>query len=397
VATRKAVASGGGHPNVIFYGTFSPDGKTFVTSGGKKNVSGEIKVWDVASWTLRATLGGFRSWVGCTRFSPDGQIMIASADHGGQRGEVRVYDMRPPIRLSGTYRPDGTPVWSIAYSPNGTRLAAAVGLWTQHGRIFFRDLNTGASVARHQSYLGLRSVAYSKGGQTMVFGGYDGSVGVSSPGWWPEELRKPAATVNAVAIASDGQRVASASQDGSLEIWDLKSTESHRVKYGVVAWSLAFRPDGAALATGGLDGIVRLIVDEKTTELRGHSLGVTGVAFDPVGNTLASASWDKGVKLWDLASKRVVATLEGHEQPVWGVAFSPNGSLLATCDGFDGKPAEGHVIVWDVATRGVRARLTADTCIRCVAFAPDGKTLAAGGNDGVVRFWDLGDAATTIR
>jgi WD40 repeat protein len=50
-----------------------------------------------------------------------------------------------------------------------------------------------------------------------------------------------------------------------------------------------------------------------------------------------------------------------------------------------------------VATRGVRARLTADTCIRCVAFAPDGKTLAAGGNDGVVRFWDLGDAATTIR
>jgi WD40 repeat protein len=78
-----------------------------------------------------------------------------------------------------------------------------------------------------------------------------------------------------VAIASDGQRIASASQDGSLEIWDLKSTESHRVKYGDVTWSLAFNPDGAALATGGRDGTVRLIVDEKTTELRGHSLGVT--------------------------------------------------------------------------------------------------------------------------
>ncbi len=109
------------------------------------------------------------------------------------------------------------------------------------------------------------------------------------------------------------------------------------------------------------------------------------MAFSPRGRTLASASADGTVRLWDVRARRPRGyPLTGHTDAVNAVAFSPDGRTLASAS------ADGTVRLWDVRTRRPRGYpLTGHTdAVNAVAFSPDGRTLASGGTDRTVRLWD---------
>ncbi len=97
----------------------------------------------------------------------------------------------------------------------------------------------------------------------------------------------------------------------------------------------------------------------------------------------ASASEDKAVKMWDLATGQEVLTLKGHTSAVWSVAFSPDGQRLASAS------QDKTVKVWDAAMGQEALTLRGHTdVVRSVAFSPDGLRLASASKDQTVKVWD---------
>jgi uncharacterized protein (TIGR03067 family) len=170
-------------------------------------------------------------------------------------------------------------------------------------------------------------------------------------------------------------------------------------------WSVAFSPDAKRLATASGDKTVKVwdaATGQELLTLKGHTAHVGSVAFSPDGKRLASASEDETVKVWDAATGQEALTLKGdtagwnptvtvwdlvtgqqsltfkgHNEMVFGVTFSPDGKRLAST-------STESVKVWDAATGQESVTLKGHAI--SVAFSPDGKRLASAGVD--VKVWD---------
>jgi WD40 repeat protein len=116
--------------------------------------------------------------------------------------------------------------------------------------------------------------------------------------------------------------------------------------------------------------------------LSGHTDAVLDVAFTPDGRTLASASGDRTVRLWDVARARQVAVLRQDDR-VRAVGFAPDGRTLASGG------ADGRVWLWDVARRRHVEGPRRGYAVTSVGFTPDGRTLVVGSEDGTVSLWNL--------
>jgi WD40 repeat protein len=150
---------------------------------------------------------------------------------------------------------------------------------------------------------------------------------------------------------------------------------------------ITYSPDGTRLASASLDGTVILwdVASRKPlATLQGHKDGVIEVAFSPDGTMLASASLDRTIILWDLTRRKPIATLVGHKDGVYGVAFRPDGKQLASAS------LDHTVILWDVDSRHPLATLAGHRdAVYAVAFCPDGKHLASASLDHTAILWDV--------
>jgi WD40 repeat protein len=200
-----------------------------------------------------------------------------------------------------------------------------------------------------------------------------------------------------VAFSPDGGHLASGDLDGNVTIWDARKGDKLRnfPAHNRRVWALAFSPDGQFLATGAREDHLVKVWDVARRQLvhtfANHTDGIAGLVFSPNGEHLGSASLDRTVRLWDLASGREVLTFGAHAQPLApnGLAFCADGQRLMSVS------VDGVVKVWDAATGETISTPPLSPpgagwdvgWLACAAFSLDGRWLALGGENGTVKVY----------
>jgi cytochrome c len=196
------------------------------------------------------------------------------------------------------------------------------------------------------------------------------------------QLRGHGGPVRALAITPDGAGAVSGSFDTSAIRWSLARNAAEQVLrfHDGAVNAVALVNDGR-VATSGEDAKIAIWKPgepKPAIVFEGHTAPVVALAASPDGAWLASASWDRTVRLWPLAGG-TPRVLEGHQDNANGVAFTPDGRSLVSA-GYD-----ATLRVWPLAGGGSPAIVTVPTPLNSVAVAPDGEIVAAGA-DGKVYF-----------
>jgi WD40 repeat protein len=242
--------------------------------------------------------------------------------------------------------------------------------------------------------------------------------------------------VRSIVFSPDGQLVASANSDETIKLWDVRTGNLQSTLGDHLGWNrLAFSPDGQFLAsvsqdtvrtwnviTGKLlgvwgphrDAIKEFLFspDNKFLAFAPYLLGyswdatgsvfftafensserITGLAFSADGQTLASASMDMKIRLWDVTTRQTVGILEGHShsREIEILAFSHDGRLIVSGS------RDGTVVLWDVKTKQVMGVFWGhSTSVTALCFSPDARLLASASFDDTIRIWGVGTRKVT--
>jgi WD40 repeat protein len=363
-----------------------------------------VKLWDVAVPPLAEThlLYGHMGQVRSVAFSSDGRLLAS----GGEDAQVRLLDLgRDEFR---TFLGHTSRVWSVAFSPGGDKLASAssdatVRLWTLGGRVEERR-RLGSGLPR------VLALAFSPTGQLLLSGHADGVARLcnvetgleigrletipQAEAGTAEQLRQGAESpvaIPSVAWSPDGRTIAlGGSEKRQASLWDAQTRQLRKQFQGRPGTQrcVSFSPDGQLLATGGCDP--RTCWWNATTgeRVREFSMdmgnAVCSMAFSPDGTLFVTGSYGQ-LYFWQGAPAQLQARLEGGRGPTGALAISPDGRTLASGH------ADGILKFWDLPTCQVRATVLPHNAhaITSAAFSPDSKTLAVGSTAGVVSLWNV--------
>jgi eukaryotic-like serine/threonine-protein kinase len=367
---------------------FDPANRCLVTAGTK----GTIKVWQdygTAGAPAAFVIEMHAEFAGMSR---NGRYAVGySRERDG--GSLSLWDVANQQVKARLKVPSGDLEGQVEVSDGGNCVATASARGTKlYALVWNTPVPEPKEIFFAETYQDTQALAISPDGRFLACQhGDDGLILLDVHEGRPRPLIRSAEVLSA-SFSGDGRFLVYVSE--SVRLWDV----SKHLEVAVLGHpgnghirSATFCADGSTFAATDSDSnSIRIWKPAGSGEklvLAGHDGGVADVAFGPDGKVLASASKDRKVKLWDVATGRLLQTL-AHESPIQSIAFNPDGHLLATAQ-FG--PAAHPVQVWDLAT--LQAITLPDDELGQsgygVAFSPDGKVLAACG-DGLT-IWRVAD------
>ncbi len=382
MSSGNAVGVLEGHKAQLSGVAFSPNGNRLASAG----VDREVKIWDWKTKREVLSLVGHSNSVSAVAFTPGGELIS-----GGFDGTVRVWNaLRAGVGAGQeieTLKGPTNRIWALAFAPDGRLFSCSEDyngfVWDltkkQAPRRFdnFFDVSLSADgrqvvstfPARRESvfYLQLLDAysmkqlfsvvsptphtcaALSIDGKHLVAGLIVGDEEARRQVlvWdWrnstkPRTLGHHDSTIMDIQFSPDGRHLASASEDGMVQVWD--ATRLSEAQKGRTLWpksvmrelpKIAFSPNSKRLASGdGFNDVVVLDVETGALalpRLQGHGDMVICVAFSPNEKFLASAGADNTVRLWDARTGKLLRTYFGHTGVINAVAFSPDSRILAS-------------------------------------------------------------------
>jgi len=224
----------------------------------------------------------------------------------------------------------------------------------------------------------VRAVSFDAAGRTLAVTGVDGRVRILEvpSGKVIREFAHPGGATT-LDRSPDGKLIATVGYDGMLRVWDVATGAARVARVSAMPlWALRFSPDGAMLAAVGEDKLIHLLMLDGTPirTLAGHQRNIWDLAFSPDGKTLASGSFDRTLKIWDVATGRLIRTAGEHGEAIVGVDTRRIDGMIAS-GGDDAK-----LRLWRSNGDAIRT-LDAGQFVDAVAFSADGQWLASGGRE----------------
>uniref|UniRef100_A0A915BX92 NLE domain-containing protein n=1 Tax=Parascaris univalens TaxID=6257 RepID=A0A915BX92_PARUN len=368
-----------GHGEPVISIQFSPDGKGLASGSGDCTV----RFWDVDTELPLRTCKAHTSWVLCIAWSPDarklasacknGEICLWNAHTGAQIGR----------KLTGHKQWINQLAWQPFHQDPISRFLASAG---KDGMIRIWD-TVSYTVVRTLSSHTASVTSIRWGGEGLI---YSGSQDRTVKVWRAEDgvlcrtLTGHAHWVNTLALNVEYALRTSCFDPGNQCIAPDQIEECR--KTAQLRYEKAKGASGEILVSGSDD--FTLYLWRPTTEkkpvarMTGHQQLINQVVFSPDARYIASASFDKSIKLWCGRTGAFIDTLRGHVQAVYQIAWSADSRLLVSGS------ADSTLKVWDMRKRGISEDLPGHGDeVYAVDWSPDGERVASGGKDKVLKLW----------
>jgi WD40 repeat protein len=364
------------HSGQVNAAPVSPDGTTLATA----SVDGLVRFWDLRVRRSEPVILRRSNVVWNIAFAPDNSALVVGGDP-----DAAICD--PASGAVHLRLPMGGLVSRVAYSPDGRRVATS----TERGILRIWDPATGKPVTPALPIANrIHDLCYSPDGKWIIVGGPSDRVRVLDAETATSALPdfSTGASIVETVVTADLSRLVAGTVHGDVHFWSLPDAKAipAQGRHRGVVWATRASRDGRRIATASGDQTVFIWEASSARVLREFrsEKAVYAAEFSPDGTKILVGSADRTARIRDVETGRQTSEIMRHAGGVWFVRFSPDGRLVATGDD------AGFARLWDAESGlPVGNWLRSDSTLKRIEFSPDGRRIATASSDQTVRIWPV--------